>query len=39
MEVIKEYLKVLEFDIDEKNPILPKLKDVGKRFRELAKVR
>ena len=39
MNEIKEYLKVLEFEIDEKNPVFPKLKEVGKRFRELAKVK
>ena len=37
-EIIK-YLKELNFEVDEKKLVFPKLKEVAKRFRELAKVK
>ena len=37
-EIIK-YLKELNFEVDEKKLVFPKLKEVAKRFRELAEVK
>ena len=39
MNEIVEYLRELDFEIDEKTGVLPKLNEVSKRFRELAKLR
>ena len=39
MNEIIEHLRELDFEIDEKTCVLPKLNDVSKRFRELAKLR
>ena len=39
MNEIVEYLRELDFVIDEKTGVLPKLNEVSKRFRELAKLR